>query len=455
MTSVTLAWGTAFGMALGLAYAVSPLTVWFAVVMIGLFVWAGRGLSDRERRYVWSVLAVAVAIRVYAIAALFVTSHLDPSASFFWDGDGVYLKQRAVVIRNLWTGLPLYPEDVFHAFDRSYGWSPYIYLLAYLEYLTRPDAAGAHLLNVALFVAAAIVMHRLVRTAYGRAPALFGLALMLLLPTLIAWSIAALKESVCVFLFVLGFWAAVTAIRAAGMADRLFGFAVLAGAIAANGALRPGMSSTMIAGLGSGLAGHIIVRRVSLVLLAVVCLPLAAASLWQYPVVQAKIMAQLKTSARLHLGSLMTEGYAYKLLDEGTYSEHGAGIATMTPGEGLRFAVRAFAGFVIAPLPWQIPSRSGLAFLPQQLVWYILVALACVGLPAGLRRDTLVTCMLAGLTIAVSAAIALNSGNIGTMVRFRDWIVPFVVWLSALGATSLVSRIMTGERGTAFKTASA
>jgi hypothetical protein len=147
------------------------------------------------------------------------------------------------------------------------------------------------------------------------------------------------------------------------------------------------------------------------------------------------------------MGSVRTESRSYKLLDERIYSEPN-GIATMTPGEGLRYALRAVISFVVAPLPWQIYSRSGLAFLPQQLIWYLLVALAAVGAAVGLRRDPLVSCLLIGLSIVGAAAIALTNGNIGTMVRFRDWIVPLVVWLSAVGTTAIVSWAM--PRRTAF-----
>jgi hypothetical protein len=106
----------------------------------------------------------------------------------------------------------------------------------------------------------------------------------------------------------------------------------------------------------------------------------------------------------------------------------------MTPGEGGRFAIRALIAFVIVPLPWQISSWSEIAFLPQQIAWYFIVALAAVGVVAGMRRDALVTCLLTSFAAVGGAAVALNSGNIGTMVRHRDTIVPFVIWLGALGA---------------------
>jgi hypothetical protein len=140
------------------------------------------------------------------------------------------------------------------------------------------------------------------------------------------------------------------------------------------------------------------------------------------------------------------------VLDQRFYSEPAANdpISTMAPVEGLRFAVRALASFVAVPFPWQIQSMSEMAFLPQQVVWYVLVVLAVVGAVAGLRRDALVTCMLLGMSMAGAVAIALNSGNIGTMVRHRDTVVPFVVWLSALGAVATVSAGMsagTSRRG--------
>jgi hypothetical protein len=253
--------------------------------------------------------------------------------------------------------------------------------------------------------------------------------------------VSALKEALYIFLCAIGLIAVVSAIRATRMHERLFGVVLLAGAIAANNTVRAGAAVIMIAGIAAGLAGAIVVRRVALVLCVVILVPLAAARLWERPDVQAKIMAQLKLSAVLHIGNVRTEGHPYKLLDQRIYSNNA--IATMTPAEGLRFVVRALVSFIVVPLPWQITSASEIAFLAQQVVWYILVALACVGLVAGLRRDALVTCLLAALAASGGAVIAINSGNIGSMVRFRDTIVPFVVWLSAVGAMSTLSWIVS------------
>jgi hypothetical protein len=143
----------------------------------------------------------------------------------------------------------------------------------------------------------------------------------------------------------------------------------------------------------------------------------------------------------IHIGNVHTEGHAYRLLDDRLYLVPGA-IQTMTPKEGLRFAIRALVSFVVVPLPSQAESASETAFLAQQAVWYLMVAFASVGLIAGLRRDALVVSMLTAFALMGAGAIALNSGNIGTMVRFRDTIVPFVAFLTGIGACAAIESIL-------------
>ena len=76
---------------------------------------------------------------------------------------------------------------------------------------------------------------------------------------------------------------------------------------------------------------------------------------------------------------------------------------------------------------------------PSAFVWIGILALLLLvpGIREGLRRDAFLTWLWLGFAIAGGGVIALNSGNVGTVVRIRDSIVPFVVSLSALGAVSV------------------
>jgi len=56
-----------------------------------------------------------------------------------------------------------------------------------------------------------------------------------------------------------------------------------------------------------------------------------------------------------------------------------------------------------------------------------------------LRRDTLVASLLFGYTVVAAVTVAMISGNVGTLVRHRGLALPFIVWLSAVGACELIA----------------
>ena len=445
-----LLWVGASGVALGLAYAASPVTCWFLVAMAGLFAWAGRGLSPGERRWVWRLLAVAVALRLFAVAVMFLNSDPHSVSSFPWDGDGVAAVLRTGWMRSLWMGIPIAPQYFNAAADPLYGWTTSLYPLAYIQYLLGPAPYGIHVVNIGWFVATAILLYRLVRTSFGRESALVGLGVLLFLPTPFMWSVSVLKEPPFVFLLALALVAAVTALRARPLLSRVLALAALGVSVAAVDGVRPGGLTLVVVGLAVGIAGSVVIRRVRLLLLVPVLLIIVCAYAVQNRAFQSRVMPVLDQAAGLHIGHVRTTGHHYKLLDRRFYRDPIIYPVPTSPRltvtEGARFVIRALAGIVVFPLPWQLDSWKELALLPQQILWYVLVVLAAVGLLAGLRRDVLVTCLLVGLASVGAAGIAINSGNFGTMVRHRDIVVPFVVWLSALGGVATLSRWTSRSR---------
>src|SRR5262245_33875148 len=61
------------GIAAGAVYTLSPTTIWFLLLLPALFAWAQRDLGPRERRWVLTILAIAVAGRLVALAGFFVS----------------------------------------------------------------------------------------------------------------------------------------------------------------------------------------------------------------------------------------------------------------------------------------------------------------------------------------------------------------------------------------------
>jgi len=172
--------------------------------------------------------------------------------------------------------------------------------------------------------------------------------------------------------------------------------------------------------------------------------PLVAGVVLSRPSVQLKAYGGVQAAARQHAGHILTAGYAYKLLDARFYEQR-ISVLDMEFGEAGRFLVRAIERYITVPWPWEAQSAAAVAYLPEQMLWYLMVALAPVGFVYALRRDPLVASLLLGYAVVAAVTVAVVSGNVGTLVRHRGLALPYLVWLSAVGACEIVSSRLRAE----------
>jgi hypothetical protein len=66
--------------------------------------------------------------------------------------------------------------------------------------------------------------------------------------------------------------------------------------------------------------------------------------------------------------------------------------------------------------------------------------MSVLGLFVGFRRDVLVSSLLLMQVLVAAGAVALTSGNVGTLIRHRALALPYLVWFGALGFCDLVAR---------------
>jgi len=427
----------AAGVLVGVAYTLSPTTVWFLLLMLVVFAWARQGLGPREQRWVMGLLGTALITRVAALVAVFLLADRsrDPFAILFID-------ERLMISRSMWMlefalGKELAPDDRIGWYG-LYGRSGLQDILAYWQLWFGPAPYGVRLLNVAMWLTGAVVLHRTARCSFGPLPALGGLGLVLFMPTLFVWSVSALKEAPSFFLTAVVIASAVAVVRGTRRSDRVLAAVLLVVAVATISTMRNTSLFVTSGGLGFAAAGWLLTRRAwvcaTVLAVAVGVTPWAA----RLPAAEHLLMQQFRQAAAYHFTNVSVEGYSYKLLDEEYYDpKHDAGIdfSLLKPDEAARFALRGVTHFLTAPVPWNVVSTPALAFLPQQVAWYILAALAVVGVGAGFRRDRALTWLLVGNALVGSVTVALFGGNEGTFVRMRDSVVPVIVWLSALGGS--------------------
>ena len=425
------------GAALGIAYTLSPLTVLLLPALALLVQWVGRPLGAREREWLYGLIATAVALRLVAVAGLFLMADTDqPFATFF--GDEEMFKSRSIWLRNIGLGVPISAADFIYAVEET-GKSSYLFVLAYLSALVGDAPYGMHVFNTTLYLGGGCLIYRLVRPSYGRLVALGGLTVLLFLPSLFFWSISALKEPLYTLLAAAELWCALTVARGRSWYWRV---AAIAGVIVL-GALLEGLrkGGMLVAGLGmvGGLVLGSTVRRPRLAAGALLVLPVMAILMLRMPAIQDRAMAVVRDSAIYHVGHVFTLGYSYKTLDSWYYIDP-ADIRRMPEGDAVKYVLSSLVNYVVQPLPWTIESRSTLAYLPEHMIWLTLVALIPIGLVAGLRLDPILTAVLAAHASVVVLIVAMTSGNVGTLIRHRGLVLPYVVWLSMLGGYHLLLR---------------
>jgi len=433
------------GVAAGALYTVSPLTAWCVPLVVLVLTFSGRGLPETERRWLNAVLVIALAARLAAIGSMFLVNspmHDDESVAML-SGDEAYGLSRALRTRDVLTGAPVTQYDYFVAYD-EYGKNSYITVLTAMQMLFGPTPYGMRVFNTLLFMTAAVLLFHTSRSAFGSVAAFGGLTAMLFLPTLFYWSISLLKEPLYLLGGALTLTGTVAAVRASRWRDRVPSFLVIVGGVAIASGLRTGGFALTAMGLGCGLA--ILVLFSSRLTTAVAALATVVAIVFvlsAVPAAQQRVTAALESAAKTHAGHVFTTGHSYKLLDDGFYVNPvtaAASSLTLTAPEAARFVIRAAVSFVAVPLPWDLTSTRELSYLPEQLLWYSLVVLFPIGLIAGWKRDRLVTALFAGFVLPTAAALALTNGNVGTLLRLRGMVIPYVVWISAVGFFAALQR---------------
>lgn len=446
-------WGTATlaGVAIGVVYALSPATAWFGVAIWALHRYATSGFEADERRWLTAILAVAVVLRVAAVAWLFVTTNhaQTPFGTFF--GDEEFYIRRSIWLRNVALGVPIHSADLIYAFDDS-GWTSHLYVLSFAQVLFGPSPYGVHLIGITLYLFAAFMLFRLVRPAFGRAPSLMGLLLVLFLPSCFAWSISALKEPLYFLLTVSCISCAMTLVRNPRWGIKV---AALAGMIAIIPTLETIRSAGSVLSASGIILGFVVawmIRRPKVIVAVAIALPIVIGVALESPKRQIQVYDAVKLAAHQHWGHVQTAGWVYTLLDERYYGDVSV-LDDLGFVDEARFVVRAFERYVTVPLPWEVRSTTALAYLPEQLVWYGIIALLPLGVFFSLRRDSLLTALLASMAAVAVVVIALLSGNVGTLVRLRVLAIPYLASISMVGLCELLSRPLRRGDAPAFEKA--
>ena len=432
------------GAALGVVVTLSPLLPVIFAVAVAIVAYARGDLPERDRDLVTAIVVSAIAARVLVVIGIAVWSIPLTTAQSggLLIGDEAYLFERSLRTRDVLLGFPVAKQDYMMMFE-EYADTKYTWWLAWAQTMFGPSPFALRILNGLLFVAAACLMYRLARRGFGADAAAWGLVVLLFLPSLLYSSVSLLKDS-AFFVFTAGAIAAIMlAVRSTTRLGQLSGVGLFLFMLWLLSDLRPAAVILTAGGIGLGFVIRAAAATRRTMVAGAIVLAIAVGSVVAVPTVARPLLEVLTLLSRQHMGHATTPGHAYHTLDDRFYPDYAGALGgnPLSLGEGVRFVVRSAAAFVAVPLPWQVESRVELAFMPEQVAWYAIAVLAVVGLRSAYRRDALLTMILVGYSAAMSAAIALTNGNVGTLVRLRGLVTRFVVWIAAVGLAVMLAKL--------------
>jgi hypothetical protein len=435
------------GLILAVFFTASPLFTLTAAAAALLLAIAGRGLAPDERRRLAVILGCALALRIVFVAGVLVSGlpYLNDLSVGALRGDDAYYLGRAIRARDIALGLTQGRYDYFVVTD-EYGRTSYLHLLTAFQVLFGPTPYAMRAFNGLLFVSGAAILFRLARRGFGAWPSFAALTVILFLPSLFVSSVSLTKEPAYFLTTSVLLWCTSTLLRNRAWRTSMIAIAIGALCLLVLDDLRRGALVLAVAGIGASVAMLVMfanARRamISTALVVVV----VALGLTQAPI-RARAVDAITSVAKTHGGHVFTVGHAYKLLDEGFYMYPGTPAAwglQLTEAQALRFVVRATISFLVTPLPWEMASLSELAFFPEHVLWWLIVVFVPVGCVAGWRSDRRATALFIGFVLPTAAALAVTNGNVGTLLRLRGLITPFMIWLAAFGAFALAERALS------------
>lgn len=98
---------------------------------------------------------------------------------------------------------------------------------------------------------------------------------------------------------------------------------------------------------------------------------------------------------------------------------------------------------VLGPFPWEL-SGSGTILLSDAVVWWASLLLLFAGFRT--REGRILALLLVPTIVGLFIALALYSGNYGTMIRLRSQAYPFVLPIAAAGLNRVVDRAKARKR---------
>lgn len=426
-----------FGLIGGIFFYFSPLSVFIFLSAFFSLRFVTRRMERLEKHFIIKFFVIGFALRVvFAAASTFIAwywnlGYRNDSMGYFMPDlmpdSGAYSLRGLLTAEYLRGALDnakaIDPRWLFMVEKPDYGFI--IYTIFY--YFFGFAQIAVRFFNCLLGVFSALVVYLIAKEAFDKHIAKNAYMLALFFPTLFLWSTTNLKETPTFFLIALLILVSIKFRQKPRISYMLYGLLLifLVSQIR-NNLLLPVLVSFFVP--MAFMKPRLIWRIVVFSLLFAVIMKLSGHDC----VSAAKnlFFRQVNSMVEFQRGFVSEGGLTYKIYPEGIYNAPGGAITFL---DFIHAFIKGWAYFLFVPFPWDIQSFLELISMPVVLLWYSLFLLSIQGVVFAFRRTYSKASIILFYVILITTPLALISGNIGTVFRHRDLVLPLYLIFAAAG----------------------
>ncbi|MFA5164087.1 MAG: hypothetical protein WC481_00780 [Candidatus Omnitrophota bacterium] len=420
----------------GASYLISPgLAV--CILLSSVFFYAiRRNTGEEDRRFVLFVLSVAILIRAATLITLQYKCISMNQLDIFGDAQdniiqGINISESIRHIRDI----PVTFQSILSSRYNTHSMTIFngMYFL-----LLGNDIVSLKYINVLAICATAWLAYDIAKKIYSSTAGRIALMIVLFWPTSFLWSVTDLKESHLLFAITCSFWLLYKAESEKGVLRKmaLTGMSVLFASYFVLLKVKLMMpifvlSVALIALhriLYYGFSKNAALSR-KMLYLSVIPLTVIFISFGGW--IQQAIREMYALIIHYHIGFLNSGGWNIDLIGDQAQNH-------FTIQFIISYISKAWLFFLFEPLPWHFYSFSLMVTYPMMIAWYIIVAYSVIGIGriyyTGKTKKIFAMIVF---TVIYVTVVGMSVANIGTLIRFRDVIVPIVAVFAGIGLSGV------------------
>lgn len=444
------------GIAVGLWVFLSEGTFFILSFALIIFFILKYTLPPEGRDFAFRLIIIGLALRII-LAVGYYYLYLVPGNADILGPDGESYSQRGWYISRLLLGqnynvVPNNSEYIFKNYNEIlysykgnippadlYQVGIHSYFIAVLYAIYGYSPLMLRMVNSTLSILTAIMIFFLAREIFDKKIGKISMALLIFVPSCLIFSITVLRDPAIIFLLTLIVWLMLRFQNTRNIVFLILAFI----SVVLTSALRSAIILPLLLFMLLSLLMSLKVKWFKKIIIAVIIFFL----LMSIPSLVNQVYYRLKPENffSTHIGYLNTPGNNYRIFPERCYESSNATsnrLVGVGPLEVMQAAISGIMHLFGEPLPVRFMQNKGYIFIFFQTALFLLfMPFILLGLLFGLRYRAYKMIPVSIYLLIFIALIVMSEGNVGTVIRHRDMLIPFLIILGVAGCCAKLGKL--------------